>query len=109
MGRSAGPGRADTIDRSSTTGGLIMLNPKSTLSAAVASIALVGAALVPAARSDESSSPVSDGSASALEVSVLGGLQVLNKNDTALPDRFLNVPLVGSVIYRVTPTWAAEG
>jgi len=68
---------------------------------AVAALALVGAAGVAAAQSD--------GSASPLEVSLLGGIQVMNKNDTALPDQFLEVPLVAGVTYRLTPTWAVDG
>src|SRR5262245_54982348 len=67
---------------------------------AVAALALTLASGVAAAQS---------GSVSPYEVSVLGGLQVLNENDTAVPDAFVNVPLVGSVLYRFSPTWAAEG
>ena len=47
--------------------------------------------------------------ASGTEVAVLGGFQVLNKNDTALPDRIVNVPAVASVSYHVTPIVAVEG
>ena len=36
------------------------------------------------------------------ELSVLGGFQALNKNDTALPDHFVNVPAVASVAYYLT-------
>jgi len=43
------------------------------------------------------------------EVSLMGGIQALNKNDTALPDRFLNIPAVATVSYRVTSRLAAEG
>lgn len=43
------------------------------------------------------------------EVSLMGGIQALNKNDTALPDRFLNVPAVGALAYRLTSRLAAEG
>jgi len=68
---------------------------------AVALVALILASGVAAA---QSAGPVSP-----FEVSVLGGLQVLNQNDTAVPDHFVNVPLVGSVLYRISPTWAAEG
>lgn len=67
----------------------------------VASLAVVLVTGVAAAQSQGSVSP--------MEVSVLGGLQALNENDTGVPDQFLNVPLVGSVLYRFTPTWAAEG
>lgn len=43
------------------------------------------------------------------EVVVLGGFQVLNRNDTALPDRLINVPVVGTLSYRITPAVAVEG
>jgi len=46
---------------------------------------------------------------SAIEVSVLGGVHVLNQNDTALPDHLLSVPAVASVAYQFTPNLAAEG
>ena len=45
----------------------------------------------------------------AIEVSVLGGVHVLNQNDTALPDHLLSVPAVASVAYQFTPNLAAEG
>jgi opacity protein-like surface antigen len=60
---------------------------------------LAGAAV---ASADEST-------ASRLEVSVLGGIHALNKNDTSLPDKLLSVPAVAGVAYRITPTLAAEG
>jgi opacity protein-like surface antigen len=49
------------------------------------------------------------GGSSRTEVSVLGGVQVLNQNDTALPDHFVNVPMVASVGYRLTSVLTAEG
>src|SRR5689334_23977467 len=49
------------------------------------------------------------GDAPPFEVSVLGGVQALNQNDTALPDHFLNVPATATVGYRLDPTWALEG
>jgi opacity protein-like surface antigen len=63
-------------------------------------ISLIGAA---AAFAQESSM------GSRVEVSVLGGIHALNKNDTALPDQLLSVPAVTSVSYQVTPNLAAEG
>jgi opacity protein-like surface antigen len=39
----------------------------------------------------------------------MGGVQALNENDTALPDRFINIPAVATVTYRLTPRLAAEG
>ena len=44
-----------------------------------------------------------------LEASVMGGFHVLNENDTAVPDRFVNVPVVASVGYRLTSILAVEG
>jgi len=43
------------------------------------------------------------------EISVMGGIQALNKNDTALPDQFVNVPTVASVAYHLNPILAVEG
>jgi len=50
-----------------------------------------------------------ESTASRFDVSLLGGIQALNKNDTALPDQFLSVPAVATVAYRITPNVAAEG
>jgi opacity protein-like surface antigen len=44
-----------------------------------------------------------------VEVSVLGGVHNYSKNDTALPDNLTGVPVVGSVSYRLTQNFAAEG
>src|SRR5262249_6308470 len=41
--------------------------------------------------------------------SVMGGFQALNHNDTSFPDRFVNVPAVASLTYRLSPVLAAEG
>ncbi len=43
------------------------------------------------------------------EVSLMGGAQALNKNDTALPDHFINIPAVATATYRLTSRLAAEG
>lgn len=43
------------------------------------------------------------------EVSLLGGVQVLNSNDTALPDQVLNVPIAIAYSYHLSPIWALEG
>jgi opacity protein-like surface antigen len=64
---------------------------------AVVSLFMVGAA---------SSAAASDSRA---EVSLMGGIQALNQNDTALPDQFVTIPAVATVTYRVTPRVAAEG
>jgi opacity protein-like surface antigen len=43
------------------------------------------------------------------DVSVLGGIHALNKNDTALPDQLLAVPAVANIGYQLTRNLAAEG
>src|SRR5262245_20648502 len=43
------------------------------------------------------------------EVSLMGGFQVLNENDTALPDNFVNIPAVATVSYGLSPLLALEG
>lgn len=43
------------------------------------------------------------------EVSVTGGVEALNKNDTALPDHFVNIPVAVAVAYPLTSLLAAEG
>jgi opacity protein-like surface antigen len=50
-----------------------------------------------------------DNSAGTVELSLLGGIQALNKNDTALPDRLINVPAAAAITYHFTPVWAAQG
>src|SRR5262245_18757800 len=49
------------------------------------------------------------GAGSSIEASVMGGFHVLNQNDTAVPDHFVNVPIVASVGYRLTSILAVEG
>ena len=43
------------------------------------------------------------------EVSAMGGIQALNKNDTALSDRFFTIPAVVAGTYRLTPLLAVDG
>ncbi len=43
-----------------------------------------------------------------LEVSLSGGVNFLNESDTAFPETFVGIPVVGSVAYRFTDVWAAE-
>ena len=64
---------------------------------AVASLLIAGAASSAAAGESRA------------EVSLMGGAQALNKNDTSLPDHFVNIPAVATVTYRVTSRLAAEG
>jgi opacity protein-like surface antigen len=68
-----------------------------TVVSALASLAVAGA------------SPDATAQDALAEVSVMGGLQVLNENDTALPDRFVNIPVVATVSYNVTPILAVDG
>ena len=49
------------------------------------------------------------GSDSRTEFSVMGGIQALNDNDTALPDDFINIPAVAGLAYHLTPLLAVEG
>ena len=67
------------------------------IAAAVVSLFIVGAASSAAA------------SESRAEVSLMGGVQALNQNDTALPDHFVTIPAVATVTYRLTTRLAAEG
>ena len=50
-----------------------------------------------------------EGWGSRIELSVLGGVQNLHENDTALPDNFINIPAVGTLTYHVNDVWALEG
>src|SRR5438093_13325602 len=50
-----------------------------------------------------------EGNGSGAELSLAGGFHVLNENDTALPARVTNVPLVATVGYRTTPVLGVEG
>jgi opacity protein-like surface antigen len=43
------------------------------------------------------------------DASLLGGVQGLTENDTAFPDDFVNIPLAGSLAYRVSTLFAVEG
>lgn len=44
-----------------------------------------------------------------IEVSVLGGVQGLLANETALEDDFVNIPVTASVAYQATEIFAVEG
>lgn len=46
---------------------------------------------------------------SSLEFSVLGGIHVLNENDTAFPDQLISIPAVAALSYRLAPNWALDG
>lgn len=43
-----------------------------------------------------------------LEVSLSGGVNFLNENDTAFPETFVGIPITGAVAYRFTDIWAVE-
>ncbi|HZE19903.1 MAG TPA: outer membrane beta-barrel protein [Candidatus Angelobacter sp.] len=73
---------------------------KAVIGAVVASLFIFGATSTAAAQ---------ESFGSRTEVSLMGGIQALNHNDTALPDHFVNIPAVATVTYRVTPRLAAEG
>lgn len=45
----------------------------------------------------------------AFEASLLGGVQGLMENDTALPDNFVNIPLAASIGWHATSIFALEG
>jgi opacity protein-like surface antigen len=68
---------------------------------AVVLAALATASGVPAA--------FAQGEASPFEASLLGGVQGLIENDTALPDNFVNIPLAASFGYRATTMFVVEG
>lgn len=71
-------------------------NTRTAIAAGVVSLFIVGAASSAAAEPRT-------------EVSLMGGVQALNKNDTALPDDFINIPAVATVTYRLNRRFAAEG
>lgn len=75
-------------------------NTRTAIGAVIVSLFVLGPASTAAAQ---------ESSGSRAEVSLMGGIQALNENDTALPDRFINIPAVATVTYRVTPRLAAEG
>jgi len=69
---------------------------------AVGAAALLGAGVTSsAARAEDDGSRV--------QVSVLGGVQNLNKNDTALPDNFVNIPAGATLSYDFSRNWGVEG
>lgn len=75
-------------------------NTRSALAAVVLSLFVAGAASTASAREEYGSRT---------EVSLMGGIQALNENDTALPDQMINIPAVATLTYRLTPRFAAEG
>ena len=46
---------------------------------------------------------------SPLEVSVLGGVHVINKNDTAVPNYMASIPAAAALTYHFNRNFAAEG
>ena len=70
----------------------------------------IGAAVVSLFVAVAASSAAADESfGSRTELSLMGGVQALNQNDTALPDHFINIPAVATATYRLTSRLAAEG
>jgi opacity protein-like surface antigen len=72
-----------------------------TWAAAVAAVSLLSVASAAAAEEGKWSSRA--------EVSAMGGIQALNQNDTALPDRFLAIPAVVTATVHLTPLLAVDG
>ena len=69
---------------------------------AVGAVALFGlGASSSAARAEDGGSRV--------QLSILGGVQNLNKNDTDLPDNFVNIPAGATLSYDFSRNWGAEG
>src|SRR2546428_7146667 len=69
---------------------------------AVGAAALLGVGVTSsAARAEDDGSRV--------QVSVLGGVQNLNMNDTALPDNFVNIPAGATLSYDFSRNWGVEG
>lgn len=66
--------------------------------AAVAALTMAGSSGIAGAQTDGRS----------VDVSLMGGAQLLSKNDTAFPDRLINVPLIASVAYQLDRHWAIE-
>src|SRR5947207_6957003 len=76
-----------------------MKSPKRIIVATAAVLISIGAA----------SSHAQESGGTGVEVSILGGVHALNKNDTAIPDHLLSVPAVANAAYRLTPNLALEG
>ena len=68
---------------------------------AAVSVFILGSASVAAAEDD--------GFGARTELSVMGGIQALNENDTAFPDNVLAIPAVVTATYHLTPILAVEG
>ncbi len=51
----------------------------------------------------------SPGQESPYTVSLLGGVHVVNKENTSLPDQVVTIPATASAAYRFSQNWAAEG
>jgi len=72
-------------------------------------LAIAAAIALPALGAASLSEAQEEGAAQKVEVSVLGGAQALNQNDTALPDNFINIPLAAAATYHLSSKWALEG
>lgn len=71
-------------------------NTRTAIGAAIVSLFLAGAASNAAAESRT-------------EISLMGGVQGLSENDTAIPEDLINIPAVATVTYRFSQRLAAEG
>lgn len=72
-----------------------------TAATVLAVLALVIALLAASAYAEEGATP--------WEASILGGVQGLMENDTALPDNFVNIPLAAALAYHASTIFAIEG
>lgn len=72
-------------------------------------LAVFGAALALATIVAVLASPAFADNGARWEASLLGGVQGLIENDTALPDDFVNIPIAASVGYRASALFAIEG
>lgn len=72
-------------------------------------IAAALAALTTAAGAGSASGQEDEYTEKKFEATVLGGVQGLMSNDTALQDDFVNVPVAASLAYHLSPLFAVEG
>ena len=77
------------------------INQFAAAAALIASLAVHAAATTASAQDEMTPSR--------FEAAVAGGVQALNQNDTGVPDNFVNVPLVATLGYNVTPVWSVDG
>jgi len=79
------------------------MKSKHSLAVIGAAALVLGLATAPVATAQEYETP------RGAEITVLGGVQALQQNDSALPDDAVNVPVALALAYHLTPVFAAEG